>query len=378
MDFVFYNLSDAMQPTRDVHTVMPAIVFSKDAAHHASEAATVGNFFEHEFFTTNPKRIANMYANLSVAEMGEKYVNDVVTLIEMVEKLQKRKFKSKAELVAIARGKKVRKEACEYVQRTGHNMSIVYEMHRANPFIKSNLLKNRYMGVDRDNPDAKDETMLKYFMDVVSENDFGAMMICSERMTEGQNIESLSSENVWAGFFNTGILKLKLFDLPGFLSLKKSKYQLIRDDFQPELETWWKTLYDVATLLSKIKFNSENFQEIKRIVEEKIAVASEALNKKIKNSIYMQQLANDEYGEYTSTLSFAVSSRMQLLELYRSTKQMTDQIFTTLREHYSAKNIHDNICCFMIHEVPALPPKREYTRDMQDEWDKIWQDSLQE
>jgi hypothetical protein len=378
MDFVFYNLSDAMEPTRDVHTVMPAIVFSKEAAHHASESATVGNFFEHEFFTNNPKRIANMYASLSVAEMGEKYVNDVITLIEMVEKLQKRKFKSKAELIAIARGKKVRMEACDYVQRTGHNMSIVFEMHRANPFIKSNLLKTRYMGVDRQNPDAQDETMLKYFMDVVSENDFGAMMVCTERMVEEQIIETLSTEKIRDDFFPAGILKLKLFDLPGFLSLKKSKYQLIRDDLQPELETWWTTLYDVATQLSQVKFNADNFPEIKRIVEEKIGVTSDALNQKIKSSIYVQQLANDEYGEYTSTLSFAVSSRIQLLELYHSTKQMTDQIFATLRDHYSAKNIHDNICCFMIHEVPALPPKREYRRDMQDEWDKIWQESFQE
>jgi hypothetical protein len=378
VDFVFYNLSDDLKPQREVHTVMPIIALSKDGAHHASFVTTVGELIDNNFFTKSPKRIADIFANAFTASSGaEVLANQIKGVILTTEQLQRKKFKTKQDMLVLAKGKQIMNDARIYVQKTMHNAAISYEMHRVNVFIKSKLLGIRYVSANKDNP-ADDEKLIKAFQDVVSEDEFGAMMVCGENMMQEMRAIELTNGNGADGIEKNSYARLKLFPLPGFLSLKKRGYNLLREEMKAELEAWWQALHDTAVELSALNYSEENIASVQQVVLEKVATASELLRKKLEASIYIQQLSNDEYGEYGSTMYFALTSRVELLKAYHRTGQMPDKVLDRLQQYFGDKKLNDKICCFLYHVVPDCPPPRVFDKDWQDEWERIWHDSYNE
>jgi hypothetical protein len=376
MDIVFYNLSDYVPPQREVHTVLPSVLLSSEKAHHASFVASSGDAFDSGAFDTNTKVIAEMYESTTrSAGLGD-HGAKVKSLIQQYEKLQRKKFKTKAEFILIAKGKVVVREALTYVRRSMRNYSICFEMHRVNPFIKENLLEERYLSASKNHPGMEDERTLRIFTDVVSEREFDAMMVVTEHINDVLKVAS-AADDVPSKFFTHGMLKMKMLTLPGFLNFQKNKYRLMREELMPVLTPWWKELKETASGLSTVEFSKDNLPLLKENMEERIGPSAEALDRKLQSNIYIQQLANDEYGEYGSTWWMAMTGRMSLLRYYHATRQITDDILAKLEQYYTEKNLHNKTVCFLVHEVPSLPPVRKFYVEQQEEWDKLWAESKQ-
>jgi hypothetical protein len=379
MTFFYYNLSPVIPQLREVHTILPAIAFSKEPTAISTTSGNLADLADSDFLEKHPRQLADFLYTVLCQQMEESSARSMADSIKSVHKLKHKKNKNNLEMKALLIGQKVARDGLAIVRNYMHGLIIANEMHRTNVFRLGKLMQfiflnhsnNKYEG-------AEDERALDTYMKLVSDTEFNSMPVCTEQMTEGFSVAELGDKNLPPVFFENGIVKIKMLELPGFLSFKRNKYTLMRESLMPELDGWWNALVAVYTALGFTDFNESNMETVKEKAGTLLLPAVEQLKKKAKESVYIQQLANDEYGEFGSTMFFAITSRMNLLKAYHRTGQMTDEVFEKLNSYYSKENKQDKIVCFLLHEVPLYPPMKTYMTTDGPLMLQIWDDSMKE
>jgi len=301
-------------------------------------------------------------------------------LIMSIHKLRQKKFKTKQDMeLLMVHGKRVVQDELRYVKTFMQWKLVAGEMHRLNPFYRADRFRIP-AHIDNFNSRKKEaepeERTIKAFTQILNPVGESDIPLCMETMMVRQKVTGLE-ESSEKNFHDMGVLKLEMFRLPGFLSFKASKFQLLRDELMPELDQWWQALHETLKALTQVQFKKDNVSQIRDTVLTLLKPAADALRQKTEHSIYLQQLANDELGEYRSTFSFAVNSLRNMLHAYHDTNQMNDGVLQAVENYFGARNELDKIACFLLHEVPEYPPFKIYSRSDHEYLEGAWKESME-
>jgi hypothetical protein len=380
MNIFSFNLSLDLKPNRQTHTVIPAMVFSKNPLSFHSDLATELNFVHTDILERHLPMLADFVYSIIMTTESEEVATMHYNHIMTIHKLRQKKYKTTGEMKLLGMAKKDIASEVNYVKSFMRWKLVAADMHRLNPFYRNDRFRipehiDNYNNRQKDGE--PEERTIKAFTQLLSPEGYEDINLCIENMMENctmQEFDDLSKKT----FYSNGVFKLPMFNLPGFLSFKANKFQLLRDEIKPELEKWWHALHLMLKEINVLKFAEEN----KSLMQEKIMTtlkpAADELNLKLQNSIYVQQVANDEFGEFGSTFSFAITSVNNLLHAYNDSKQINDAVMQAVENYFRQRNQLDSSYGFLLHEVPDSPLWKIYGRDDHPYLQAAWEESMKE
>jgi hypothetical protein len=374
----YFNYSSNVIPLlREVHTILPCIAFSKGPASYSTYFGAVYRLIEGDILEKDLKKLAGMMYDLVKQREGEQEARHTYDTIMLVHKVRQKKMPTKKEVAVRISGKGLINKALDLVRTHFRDQIIAHEMHRVNAFLRDELLKYYFANIGDGVTDTLNEEAVSEFMDIVAEDEFTMMPVCTEQVAHTFPMAGIEA-SLPSHWFEKGMLKLPMFEIPGFLQFKRKKYELMREEMRPELEGWWNALEQVAPAIAEVPFSAEYLPILKEKVMSSLAPVGDALSKRMRSSIYLQQLSNDEYGEYGSTFSFVMTRRMTLLEAFHKAGQLPGDALQKLDEYFTGRNTADNTVCFLLHELPSFPPKKKYFEKDEKWLDETWQQSMTE
>ena len=373
MRLLFFNLDKIIPPNREIHTVIPAIIFSADKTVYSSETGTIPILMESDFLERNHNMTFAFFKTFYSLSMGEAEVNRTINILTRGFKLQHQKNKTKEELILIARGKKVYLQVLKMVyDYLKWSLEINY-LEKINAYHKAGDIT--LTAITRSSTDEADtnERNTEVFLGVLTDKyDF---LICTEHIHQQSAIAGINDSAISKDFFPNGIFKTDLFTLPGCVMMKRSKLPLLREELQPDLKSWQEELCKLQDDVREIDFTSDNIALLQQKANASFLPASGSMKKKIDDSIYFQQLVNAEFGEYKGIMSLGMSGRVYLLEALKNTGQMSHEVFNNLKEYFIKNNLADKTVIFLIHTVASYPDANKEIAGEQIE--SLWQASFE-
>jgi hypothetical protein len=355
-----FHLDETQPPNRQTHTILPAMVLSETTLSYHSTLAAELNWATSDIMENHLPILANFVYSLINISHGEEIATKHYNEILRIHKLRQKKFKTKAEMTALLIGRKMIKQEVDFVKTSMQWRQVTSEMHRLVPFYRKGyyaIMVNIDDAVSRQKDATADEKTIKGFIDMLTQAEEN-INLCMENTVKEMEAKEITGDA--APFVLQGFLKLPIFELPGFLSFKASKFALLRNELQPELGQWWKALSETLKSMEGIDYAPENAWLIQQNLLTWMKPEADALQKKTEQSIYLQQLANDELGEYRGKWSLGITSVQNLLHAYHNSGQISDAAMQEVEEYFQRRNEAGRLLCFLLHEVPQYPPFVKY------------------
>lgn len=371
MRLYFINIDTHIPVNREIHTIMPAIIFSDSPVIYASTVGTLPSLMESDLFKKNPKLMLGMFKAMAQLNLSAGDVDDIVQKVEAGLKLEHKKMRNKFDFQMIAATRKMLKTIEEQVYGYFKWTMERFFLERINPFSKGEKIILTSISKNEKNYKA-DENNTQNFVGMTTVP--GDFFICTEHILEGTTSAELINDAIPQNFSSTGMLSARLLNLPGCAMLKYGKLSLLQEELQPQLKQWQQSFDKLQVELSEMDFTSEQAQSICTKVHQHITADALPLQKKTGDSIYISQLANGEMGECTGSLSLVVCSYLSFYNALKNTSQLSDNVYESLVGYLNNNKLGDKCFLFLMHAISSYPPERSLAHE---EIEPLWEQSFQ-
>ncbi|MEP7169216.1 MAG: hypothetical protein ABI855_07580 [Bacteroidota bacterium] len=374
MRLFFFNLDMDSPSAREIHSVIPAVIFSESPVIYASTHGTVALLMENDFIDRHPKILFNFYKSFFALQHGEAKVNHLVDMVTEGLKLEHKKMRTKADFIFLAKCRNMLKTIKESVFTYLKFSAELYYLEKINPYVRSKEITLSSFSRNNDQEDiTSDERNTENLIHILT--DAHEYFFCTEFAAVNAPVSDIGNDVFPEDFLLRGMFKTDILNLPGCVMLKQGKLGLLHEELQPALKEFQHGIDKLQDDVKELAFAPENFPVMRQKINASLTGVFTSLSKKCEDSIYLNQLSNNEWGEYASVLSLAIASRHSLVDVLKRTGQINGKVFENLISDFRNNNLLDKTVLFFIHTVPEYPPKKE--KIAHEEIEQLWKQSYE-
>ncbi|MEO8150347.1 MAG: hypothetical protein ABI723_22125 [Bacteroidia bacterium] len=373
MRLFYFNFDKVVPQHRDVHTLIPSIIFSREPVVYSTEGGRATDYLEPGVFDKYPKIMFQFYKSFYSLSLGEAAVNDVVMNLEKGYKMERKKMRTSQEQGAVVAYKRlfniIRNMVYDYIK---WSLESNY-LDKLNIYQRAGCIMNSNIMFNKDNGESTGENNVGAFAHILKEP--FEYIVMTEAALAYMAVYESNHQPPGELFKENGIIRVGRFDLPGCVMLKHSKLKLLCEELQPPLSAWQDVVNRLQEEIKEITWSADDLTVIYEKINAQYLPVHGSLQSAIAESIYFNQLAHGEWGDYDGSLMLFACSRRALIRVLRDTRQLTDITFPALDEYFTGNNLIDKPVLFFVHSVSHFPEQDDKIKN--EEVRPRWEASFQ-